>query len=141
MVETPVESTPAIPQENVILVWIDNTAQKYHINNGCGMDNAYLVTVEQAIALGKTPCGICYPQPSVEPAPVVQVPVEQPPVATTPAEPVSSTYILNISTKKIHYPSCASVKQMKESNKQQSSKTVDALAMEGYVPCKKCCPH
>lgn len=42
------------------MVWIDDTAKRYHRKNGCGMDNAYQVTLEEAISMGKTPCGRCY---------------------------------------------------------------------------------
>lgn len=42
------------------LVWIDDTAKRYHRKNGCGMDNAYQVTLDEAIQKGKTPCGRCY---------------------------------------------------------------------------------
>lgn len=42
------------------MVWIDDTAKRYHKKNGCGMDNAYQVTLEEAIQKGKTPCGRCY---------------------------------------------------------------------------------
>lgn len=53
----PVE-TPSQPAST--MVWIDDTAKRYHSKNGCGMDNAYQVTIEEAIAMGKTPCGRCY---------------------------------------------------------------------------------
>lgn len=55
--------TPSAPAENKAeetLVWIDNTAKRYHKKNGCGMDNAYQVTLDEAVAKGKTPCGRCY---------------------------------------------------------------------------------
>lgn len=42
------------------MVWVDDTAKRYHNKNGCGMDNAYQVTLEEAEAMGKTPCGRCY---------------------------------------------------------------------------------
>ena len=42
------------------LVWVDDTAKRYHRKNGCGMDNAYQVTLDEAIAMGKTPCKRCY---------------------------------------------------------------------------------
>lgn len=45
---------------NTQLVWIDDTAKRYHRKNGCGMDNAYQVTLEEALQKGKTPCGRCY---------------------------------------------------------------------------------
>lgn len=43
-----------------MMVWIDDTAEKYHRKNGCGMDNAYQVTLEEALQKEKTPCGNCY---------------------------------------------------------------------------------
>lgn len=55
-------------------------------------------------------------------------------------QPVGQTYILNTNTKKFHYPSCGSVKQMKESNKQSYTGSRDDVIARGYVPCKKCNP-
>ena len=42
------------------LVWVDDTSAKYHRKNGCGMDNAYQVSLQDAEAMGKEPCGRCY---------------------------------------------------------------------------------
>lgn len=52
----------------------------------------------------------------------------------------SRTYILNTNTKKIHRPTCSSVSQMKEANKQTYEGTVEELETMGYTPCKKCNP-
>lgn len=74
------------------------------------------------------------------------VPAESAVVATPTPEPVveqvpqGTTYILNTNTKKFHYPSCGSVKQMKESNKQSYTGSRDDVIAMGYVPCKKCNP-
>lgn len=56
--------------------------------------------------------------------------------------PVSTgtEYILNTNTKKFHYPSCSSVKQMKASNKKEYTGSRDDLIVQGYNPCKKCNP-
>lgn len=56
--------------------------------------------------------------------------------------PVSAgtEYILNTNTKKFHYPSCSSVKQMKASNKKEYTGSRDDLIAQGYDPCKKCNP-
>lgn len=56
--------------------------------------------------------------------------------------PVSTgtEYILNTNTKKFHYPSCSSVKQMKASNKKEYTGSRDDLIVQGYDPCKKCNP-
>lgn len=52
----------------------------------------------------------------------------------------AQTYILNTNTKKIHRPTCSSVSQMKETNKQTYEGTVEELENMGYAPCKKCNP-
>ena len=56
--------------------------------------------------------------------------------------PVSTgtEYILNTNTKKFHYPSCSSVKQMKASNKKEYTGSRDDLIAQRYDPCKKCNP-
>lgn len=56
--------------------------------------------------------------------------------------PVSSgtTYILNTNTHKFHYPSCSSVDQMNESNKQEYTGTRDEVIAMGYDPCGRCHP-
>ena len=53
-------ATPApTPQEE--MVWVDDSAAKYHRKSDCsGMDAAYQVTKEEAEAMGKTPCKRCY---------------------------------------------------------------------------------
>lgn len=55
-------------------------------------------------------------------------------------QPVGSTYILNTNTKKFHNPSCSSVGQMNDSNKQEYTGSRDDLISMGYDPCKRCNP-
>lgn len=59
---------------------------------------------------------------------------------TTAQENTGTEYILNTNTKKFHYPSCSSVKQMKEANKQEYTGSRDDLIAQGYDPCKRCNP-
>jgi len=54
--------------------------------------------------------------------------------------PVSGDYILNTNTQKFHYPSCHSVDDMKEKNKQSSSLSRDEIIEQGYSPCRNCHP-
>ena len=49
-------------------------------------------------------------------------------------------YILNTNTKRIHEPSCPSVDDMKEKNKQGFNGTVEEAEAKGYVPCGRCKP-
>ena len=53
---------------------------------------------------------------------------------------VEADYVININTKKFHYSSCSSVKQIKSSNRKDFSGTRDELINQGYEPCKKCNP-
>ncbi len=47
------------------------------------------------------------------------------------------TYVLNTNTKKIHFPDCPSVSQMKEKNKGTTTDP-DAMIAKGYSWCKNC---
>ena len=49
-------------------------------------------------------------------------------------------YIGNINTKKFHYPSCSSVKQMKEKNKVVLNCTRSDILAQGFAPCGRCNP-
>ena len=51
-----------------------------------------------------------------------------------------SEYILNTGSKKFHYPTCSSVKDMSESNKQTYTGTREELISDGYSPCGSCKP-
>lgn len=59
---------------------------------------------------------------------------------TTRAAAVAIDYILNTNTKKFHYPSCSSVKQMKDKNKGYFSGTREEVIAKGYDPCGRCHP-
>ncbi len=50
------------------------------------------------------------------------------------------TYIVNKNTGKFHYPSCGSVKKMKESNKRSVTATREQMIADGYSPCGNCKP-
>lgn len=56
------------------------------------------------------------------------------------SDSVSTEYILNTSTKKIHYPNCRSVAQMSEKNKKTTTESKEALLSKGYTPCGNCRP-
>ena len=53
---------------------------------------------------------------------------------------VESVYILNTNTKKIHLPTCSSVKKIKEENKEEYTGNINDLLSNGYSACKKCNP-
>ena len=49
-----------------------------------------------------------------------------------------ATYVLNTSTKKIHYPSCRSVKKIAPQNYSTSNSSIDDLKAQGYSTCGNC---
>ena len=57
-------------------------------------------------------------------------------------EPIVSgiDYVLNTNSKKFHYPSCKSVKKMKDKNKREFTGTRDEVIGMGYDPCGNCNP-
>ena len=79
----------------------------------------------------------------------VETPVPQPETNTTvqitpessaPQESQGITYVLNTNTMKFHYPTCSSVDDMKEKNKQIYTGSREEVINIGYVPCKRCNP-
>ena len=72
---------------------------------------------------------------------VTPPPSTQKPATVQNTSPSAGTdYIVNTNTGKFHYPSCRSVKQMKESNKMYYTGTRDDLISQGYDPCGNCNP-
>ena len=71
--------------------------------------------------------------PTPSPEPEKQEPV-------TRSEASQADYILNTNTKKFHYPTCSSVNDMKEKNKQEFFGTRDEAISNGYFPCGRCKP-
>lgn len=71
--------------------------------------------------------------PTPSPEPEKQEPV-------TGSEASQADYILNTNTKKFHYPTCSSVNDMKEKNKQEFFGTRDETIALGYPPCGRCKP-
>ena len=49
-------------------------------------------------------------------------------------------YVLNLNTKKFHYPSCRSASTIKEQNKGYHNGTRDEVISMGYAPCGNCNP-
>ena len=50
------------------------------------------------------------------------------------------TYVVNKNTNKFHLPSCQSVEDMKEKNKQEITATRESMLEQGYTPCGRCNP-
>ena len=55
-------------------------------------------------------------------------------------EPAAVTYVLNTDTRKFHIPTCSSVKDIKDKNRQDSTLTREEIVALGYSPCGRCKP-
>lgn len=82
---------------------------------------------------------------SVEAEPVADPAPE--PVLTSDPEPAQESagkeeqeYVLNTNTRKFHKPTCASVGDIKESNRKDVVAARDDLIAQGYKPCGRCKP-
>lgn len=111
----------------------------YNVQPGIGIDYAtgdnwaessgtYQST--EASVAEKTPA----PQPETDTA------VQITPELSAPQETQQTTYVLNTNTMKFHYPTCSSVDDMKEKNKQIYTGSREEVINMGYVPCKRCNP-
>lgn len=80
------------------------------------------------------------------PSTVAPVPAQEPDDSVssdntnTGNDTAQANYILNTNTKKFHYPTCSSVKNMKDKNKQEFHGTRDEAIAKGYSPCGRCKP-
>ena len=50
------------------------------------------------------------------------------------------SYVLNTNTNKFHRPSCDSVNDMKDKNKEVTKESRDEIIRKGYEPCGRCRP-
>lgn len=59
----------------------------------------------------------------------------------TAGDDTQHEYVLNTKTKKVHRPTCSSVTDMNENNKQTYTGTLAELTAQGYDPCGSCKPE
>ena len=52
----------------------------------------------------------------------------------------NAAYVLNRNTGKFHKPSCSSVEQISEENREYTDKSREEIIEAGYEPCKRCNP-
>ena len=111
----------------------------YNVQPGIGID----------YATGDNWAGDSGTYQSTEASVAVEIPAPQSETDTTvqitpelsaPQESQGITYVLNTNTMKFHYPTCSSVDDMKEKNKQIYTGSREEVINMGYVPCKRCNP-
>lgn len=112
-------------------------------------DVATMEEIETTISSVSTPDITPAPTPTVSPEPTPEpMPTLSPEPTTEPAQSTpesvdnskqhETTYVLNTSTMKIHFPSCKSVDKIKPENMVTTEKSLDELLDEGYTKCGNC---
>lgn len=96
-------------------------------------------TISQPV-LESTPLPTDSPAPTPLPTALPATEPAETPHAPQEEELQGTDYILNTNTMKFHYPTCRSVKQMKDKNKQEYTGTRDEVISHGYSPCQICKP-
>ena len=111
----------------------------YNVQPGIGIDYATGDNwAESSGTYQSTEASVAEETPS--PQPETDTAVQITPELSAPQETQQTTYVLNTNTMKFHYPTCSSVDDMKEKNKQIYTGSRDEVINMGYVPCKRCNP-
>lgn len=111
----------------------------YNVQPGIGIDYATGDNwAESSGTYQSTEASVAEETPA--PQPETDTAVQITPELSAPQETQQTTYVLNTNTMKIHYPTCSSVDDMKEKNKQIYTGSRDEVINMGYVPCKRCNP-
>lgn len=111
----------------------------YNVQPGIGIDYATgdnWAEGSETYQSTATPVAVETPAPQPETDTAVQITPE----SSVSQESRQTTYVLNTNTMKFHYPTCSSVDDMKEKNKQIYTGSREEVINMGYVPCKRCNP-
>lgn len=111
----------------------------YNVQPGIGIDYATGDNwAESSGTYQSTAASVTVETPA--PQPETDTTVQASPESLVPQESRQTTYVLNTNTMKFHYPTCSSVDDMKEKNKQIYTGSREEVINMGYVPCKRCNP-
>lgn len=125
--------TPIFEGENLIASGVLMEAKSVEDNAGTLQFCVYVYNIQPGIAIDYlTGESSLIEDPPTQAEADSKAPIQE--------EIKGSTYILNTNTKKFHYPSCSSVDQMKEKNKQVYTGNREDIISQGYEPCKRCNP-
>ena len=130
--------TPIFERNNLIASGVLMEAKSVEDNGDGILFSVYCynvqpnITIDYATGDSSLNSGVSTETPAQE----TQAPV-QPGNSAGSAE---ATYILNTNTMKFHNPSCSSINQMSDANKQEYTGSRDNLISQGYDPCQRCNP-
>ena len=130
--------TPIYDGTNLVASGVQLEAESVEDDGEGVLFNVYVYNVQPGITIDYA-TGESWKEQNTTTTPVQEEPVQEEPEEQTPVSN-GTTYILNTNTKKFHYPSCSSVDQMSDKNRQEFTGTRDEVIAMGYDPCGRCNP-
>ena len=130
--------TPIYDGTNLVASGVQLEAESVEDDGEGVLFNVYVYNVQPGITIDYA-TGESWQEQNTTTTPVQEEPVQEEPEEQTPVSN-GTTYILNTNTKKFHYPSCSSVDQMSDKNRQEFTGTRDEVIAMGYDPCGRCNP-
>jgi DNA-entry nuclease len=130
--------TPIYDGTNLVASGVQLEAESVEDDGEGVLFNVYVYNVQPGITIDYA-TGESWQEQGTTTTPVQEEPVQEEPEEQTPVSS-GTTYILNTNTKKFHYPSCSSVDQMSDKNRQEFTGTRDEVIAMGYDPCGRCHP-
>ncbi len=123
----------ALHQRNIDLYRTDCNGDIKLVSDGksINISTTKKANLNQLLTPGFVPTPEPTPTPTPEPTPEPVVEEQK---------PIEQYYIINTNTGKFHYPTCRSIKRMKDKNKLEFTGTRDDVLARGYSPCMICNP-
>lgn len=123
----------ALHQRNIDLYRTDCNGDIKLVSDGksINISTTKKANLNQLLTPGFVPAPEPTPTPTPEPTPEPVVEEQK---------PIEQYYIINTNTGKFHYPTCRSIKRMKDKNKLEFTGTRDDVLARGYSPCMICNP-
>lgn len=134
----------ALNQRNIDLYRTDCNGDIKLVSDGksINISTAKKANLDQLLTPGFVPTPEPPPTPTLEsmPTPAPEPTPTPEPVVVEEQKPIEQYYIINTNTGKFHYPTCRSIKRMKDKNKLEFTGTRDDVLARGYSPCMICNP-
>lgn len=134
----------ALNQRNIDLYRTDCNGDIKLVSDGksINISTAKKANLDQLLTPGFAPTPEPTPTPTLEsmPTPAPEPTPTPEPVVVEEQKPIEQYYIINTNTGKFHYPTCRSIKRMKDKNKLEFTGTRDDVLARGYSPCMICNP-
>ena len=133
----------ALHQRNIDLYRTDCNGDIKLLSNGksINISTTKKANLNQLLTPGFIPTPTPEPTPTPTPKPTsTPTPEPTPEPVVEEQKPIEQYYIINTNTGKFHYPTCRSIKRMKDKNKLEFTGTRDDVLARGYSPCMICNP-